>query len=79
MSEIYYELMDTDTANVVGFYDRKEDALAIVRRAYDLYGLPGIEGLALSEEPEQGEGVLLGEGAELLGLAMATVPSRVAG
>ena len=70
MKPAYYELMDTDTANVVGFYDSKEAALATVRRAYERYGLPGIEDLALSEETEQGDGRLLAEGAELLRLAL---------
>lgn len=79
MTAIYYELMDTDTANVVGFYDSKEDALATVRRAYDLYGLPGIEGLALSEEPREGEGTLLGEGADLLRLAPEAPLPQAAG
>lgn len=78
MKTAYFELMDTDTANVVGFYDTKEDALAIVRGAYERYGLAGIEGLALSEEPSQGEQGLLVEGAELLRLALeAPLPQGV--
>lgn len=73
-----YELMDTDTANVVGFYETKEGALAIVRRAYEQYGLAGIEGLALSEEPSEGEKGLLAEGGELLRLALeAPLPQGV--
>ena len=79
MNAVYYELMDTDTANVVGFYDTKEAALAIVRRAYQRHGLTGIEGLALSEETQQGDGLLLAEGADLLRLAMAAPLSPVAG
>ena len=79
MNAVYYELMDTDTANVVGFYDTKEAAFAIVRRAYERYGLPGVEGLALSEETAQGDGVLPAEGAELLRLAMEAPISPVAG
>lgn len=74
---VYVELMDTDTANDVGSYDSKEVALAIVRRAYERYGLSGIEGLALSEESEQGDGFLV-EGADLLRLAMETPLSPVA-
>lgn len=79
MGAIYYELMDTDTANVVGFYDSKDAAFAVVRRAHALYGPAGIEGLALSDERDQGDGVLLGEGADLLRMATATVPTRAGG
>jgi len=75
----YYELMDLDSANVVGFYDTKDEALATVRDAYDRYGLPGVEGLALSEKSDGNEGVLLGEGAELLHLATDAALSRATG
>lgn len=78
MNAVYYELMDLDTANVVGFYDTKEAALAIVRSAYENYGLEGVESLALSEEPEEGEKGLFAEGADLLRLAMeAPLPQGV--
>ena len=79
MKAAYYELMDTDTANVVGFYKTREAALTIVRRAYEQYGLAGIEDLALSAEAGDGEGVLLGEGAELLRMAMEAPRISVAG
>lgn len=75
----YYELMDLDSANVVGFYDTRDDALATIRNAYERYGLAGIEDLALSENSDEGEGVLLGEGAELLGLATEAPLSPIAG
>jgi hypothetical protein len=75
----YYELVDLDTANVVGFYESKEAALAIVRRSFELYGLRGIEDLALSEESPGGEGRLLAEGADLLRLALAAPLPQGAG
>lgn len=75
----YYELMDIDSANVVGFYDAKEDAFAVIRSSYERYGLVGVEDLALSEKSEQEEGVLLAEGVELLRLAMATPLPQAAG
>jgi hypothetical protein len=75
----YYELMDLDSANVVGFYDTKEEAFATIRESYERYGLAGIADLALSEKSDEDEGVLLGEGEELLDLAMAAPRSKVAG
>lgn len=67
----YYELMDLDSGNVVGFFDTKDDAFATIRESYEQYGLAGIEDLALSEDSDGGDGVLLGEGQELLRLATA--------
>lgn len=51
---LYYELMDLDSANVVGFYDSKDEALATVRESYERYGLAGVEDLALSEKSSEG-------------------------
>lgn len=75
----YYELMDLDSANVVGFFDTKDDAFATIRNSYERYGLAGVEDLALSEKSDQDDWILLGEGAELLDLAMEKSPSQVAG
>lgn len=69
MNAVYYELMDMETANVVGF-DTIEAAFVIVLRAYEKYGLEGIESLALSEELAEGEAGFFAEGGKLLRLAM---------
>ncbi len=74
----YYELMDLDSANVVGSFDTKDDALSTIRDAFERYGLAGIADLALTEKSDEGEGVWLGEGTELLTLAMEQSPSPVA-
>ncbi len=75
----YYELMNIDSANGVGLYETKNEALSTVRDAYDRYGLPGVEGLALSEKSDGNEGVLLGDGAALLHLATDAALSRATG
>jgi hypothetical protein len=75
----YYELMDLDSANVVGFYDSKEEAFATIRASFERFGLAGIEDLALSEKSDHDGGTLVGEGAELLSLALEHVPSQMAG
>ena len=64
-----YELMDVDTANVVGFYDTLDDALAIVRTALVEYGPAGIQDLALSEKDTNGHIVMLFEGSDLEAMA----------
>jgi hypothetical protein len=71
----YYELMDLASANVVGFYATKDDVFAIIREAYEAYGLVGIEDLALSERTNEDDDRLLGEGMELLRLAMDARPA----
>lgn len=67
--------MDLDSAHVVGFYGTKKEALATIRNAFERYGLAGIEDLALSEKSDQDDGVLIGEGAELLDLALEKAPA----
>lgn len=79
MKASYFELMDTESANVVGFYETKDEALAIVRSAFENHGTAGIDDLALSENDGQGSGVLLAEGAELPRLAIDASLVRVAG
>lgn len=73
----YYELMDVDSANVVDFFDTKDDALAAIRDAFERFGLTGVEDLALSEKSAD-KAVLLGEGAELLSLARNRAPDPIA-
>lgn len=79
MKAVYYLPMDLDTANVVGYYDTREDAFATVLEAFERHGLAGVEDLGLSLETEDGGGELLGIGVDLLHLAQAPSVSRIAG
>lgn len=76
---VSYELMDLESANVVGFFDTADEALATIRDAYARYALGGIEDLALSVKSDLGEGTLLGEGAGLLDLATERAAAPVVG
>lgn len=78
MTTVSWELMDTDSANVVGFYPTKDEALAVVRDAFQRFGPAGIDDLALSEQTVHGTGKLLAEGSELLRLATETSLARFA-
>lgn len=62
----HYELMDTGTANVVGFYESVDEALDVVRAAYEQFGLAGISDLAIAEKPSEGPATLVSEGEGLL-------------
>ena len=73
----WYELMDLDTANVVGFYETQEDVLAMVRNAFERYGRTGVLDLALSENAADGSGVLVADGEELMRLALRASPRVV--
>jgi hypothetical protein len=75
---VFYELMDIDTGNVVGFYASRDEALSIVRSAFDRYGEPGIADLSLSFQDETGEMRLVAEGVALGELAMSTALRRSA-
>ena len=67
-----FELMDTDSANVVGFYQTQDEALDTVRESYERHGLTGVVDLALSEKSGEGTAVLVAEGEELARLATGT-------
>ena len=79
MKRVSYELMDVDTANVVGFFETRDEAFATVLKSYARFGLTGVEDLGPSVERENGEGKLIGIGLELIELAQTTSPTRLAG
>lgn len=69
----FYELMDVDTGNVVGFYTSREEALAVVRSAFERFGAPGITDLLLGFQNELGEMQMVAEGTALGELATSEV------
>lgn len=70
MTASYFELMDIDSASVVGFYATKHEALDVVRNAYRSFGVAGIDDLVLSEQTDEGIGNILAEGTDLLRLTI---------
>ncbi len=76
---MYYQMMDVDSGNLVDEFDSLEAALAAVRDGFERFGQAGVDGLALSENDDDGGGRLLGIGDELLYLAQAASPARLAG
>lgn len=65
----FYELMDIDTGNVVGFYASREEALSVVRSAFERFGESGIVDLSLGFQNEAGQMQLIAEGVALGELA----------
>lgn len=75
-----YGLWDTETNNLVGDFDNRRDALALVLRAIERNGPHDTDTLALDVEDEHGEGQLIAYGPELAELARREFASeRVAG
>ena len=66
-----YELMDVESANLVGAYETEAEALAIVRAALREHGPAYVEALALGYTDDQGEGEMIAEGAELAARALS--------
>lgn len=64
-----YGLWDTETNNLVGDFDNRRDALALVLRAIERNGPHDTDTLALDVEDEHGEGHLIAYGPELAELA----------
>jgi len=65
-----YELMDTESGNLVGTYETEDEALPVVRAALMAPGQRGVTDLALSKKTADGsgeptaEGIALGQRAE---------------
>ncbi len=76
---MYYQMMDVDSGNLVDEFASLEEAVAAVRDGFERFGQAGVDGLALSENDDAGGGRLLGIGDELLYLAQAASPARLAG
>lgn len=75
-----YGIWDTETNNLVGDFDNKRDALALVLRAIERNGVHDVDTLALDVEDEHGEGYLIATGQELAELARQEFSSeRIAG
>ena len=54
---MHWELWDTETGNLVGDYDREDDALAVVRDAFYRLGPAVIAPLALGAEHDDEGGI----------------------
>ncbi|MGI8643787.1 MAG: hypothetical protein ACR2LS_06700 [Thermomicrobiales bacterium] len=74
----FYEVVDLDTGSIVGSYQTRDDALAIVRVTLQTSGIASIRDLAIAEKSSGGKATLIAEGEELLPLLEAA-PSIVSG
>ena len=66
-----YELIDLDTANLVGTYECEAEALAMVRAAIQEHGPASVLALALGTSDAEGNGEQLAEGQDLAAWALA--------
>lgn len=71
-----YELMDVESANLIGTYESETAALAVVRAALRAHGPASVAPLALAYEDDNGNGALIAEGADLAARALAAGPSK---
>ena len=69
-----YELIDIQTANLIGTYDTEAEALAVVRAAIERHGPTCVETLALGCEDRRGRGKQIARGTALVARALATTP-----
>lgn len=66
-----YELMDLDTGNLVGSYSTLDEAFAIVRDSFALYGWSGVNDLGLVKVGGRDSQEMIAVGAELAQMAIA--------
>jgi hypothetical protein len=71
-----YELMDVESANLIGTYDSESAALAVVRAAIQAHGRACVASLALGCEDDDGNGALIAEGTDLAARALAAKSSE---
>ena len=69
-----YELMDVESANLVGTYETEAAALAVVRAAIREHGPHYVEAFALGTSDEEGEGEQIAAGAALAARVLAAAP-----
>jgi hypothetical protein len=60
-----YELWETRTANLIGFYETEDEALASVRLEIDAHGAGYVASWVLSEEARRGRSRTVAAGADL--------------
>lgn len=61
-----YNLIDTESGNLVGSYESEGEAREVVRDAWSRHGTAGVDGLSLLRVDSDGAITLLGEDGELL-------------
>lgn len=71
-----YELMDLDSASLIGTYATEAEALAVVRRALRAHGMAVVSNLALGLLNEDGEGEQVAAGEELAARALTANPDH---
>ena len=72
----WFELWDAQNASLVGTYDTREAALAIVRQSLASFGEESIASLVLTEEDAtDADPQVLAAGADLVALARRAMPS----
>ncbi len=69
-----YELWDRETANQIGSYASRDEAMAIVRDAVRTHGADALATVALGREDEAGDTVVIAAGRALVELAAQGEP-----
>ncbi len=67
---VWFELWDADSANIVGDFETRDAALGFVLDSFSSFGLESVQSLVLTKESSQeNEPEILGTGADLVELA----------
>ncbi|HET8524494.1 MAG TPA: hypothetical protein VFL82_14755 [Thermomicrobiales bacterium] len=65
-----YELWDRETANQIGSYETRDEALAVVREAILSAGVTVVATVALGCEDDDGNTIVIAAGRDLADLAL---------
>ncbi len=73
-----YELWDAESGNIVGTFETKEEALAIVRDTVARHGEAFATSFLLGQEDKAGRTRQIADGPDLVALAMHEAPGKQA-
>lgn len=73
-----YDLWDSESGNVVGTFDTKEDALSVVRQALAKHGSEYVETLLFGQQDSRGRTKAIARGKKLVQIALEEAPARSA-
>jgi len=75
---MFFEVWDNVSGNVVGTWDTKEEALAVLRGALAEHGPGYVESLYLGQGNTHGGGKAIADGRALVNLVRASMPKASA-
>jgi hypothetical protein len=66
---VIYDLWDSESGNIIGTFDTKEEALSVVRQALAKHGAEYVETLLFGQQDSRGQTKAIARGKKLVQIA----------